>query len=135
MAPWILPTLGYILTLGLAGVTIKLALRTISWQQLVLWVPVVYIVWAIVFAVFGGARFPLGAGGGWAALTAICASSALILFFVALDRGDASKVVPVGSAYPVVTLIASAIFLSESITPIRVVGTALVVAGVVLLSR
>jgi uncharacterized membrane protein len=135
MAPWILPTLGYILTLGLAGVTIKLALRTISWQQLVLWVPVVYIVWAVVFAVIGGARFPLGEGGGWAALTAICASSALILFFVALDRGDASKVVPVGSAYPVVTLIASAIFLSESITPIRVAGTALVVAGVVLLSR
>ncbi|HEY1367271.1 MAG TPA: EamA family transporter [Gaiellaceae bacterium] len=135
MAPWILPTLGYIITLGLAGVTIKLALRTISWQQLVLWVPVVYIVWAIVFALVGGARFPLGAGGGWAALTALCASSALILFFVALDRGDASKVVPVGSAYPVVTLIASAIFLSESITPIRVAGTALVVAGVVLLSR
>jgi uncharacterized membrane protein len=134
MAPWILPTLGYILTLGLAGVTIKLALRTISWQQLVLWVPVVYIVWAIVFAATG-ARFPLGEGGGWAALTAVFASSALVLFFVALDRGDASKVVPVGSAYPVVTLIASAIFLSESITPIRVAGTALVVAGVVLLSR
>ena len=134
MAPWILPTLGYILTLGLAGVTIKLALRTISWQQLVLWVPVVYIVWAIVFAATG-ARFPLGAGGGWAALTAVFASSALVLFFVALDRGDASKVVPVGSAYPVVTLLASAIFLSESITPIRVAGTALVVAGVVLLSR
>jgi uncharacterized membrane protein len=135
MAGWILPALAYVVLLGAGGVTAKLALRTISWQQLVLWVPVVYIVWASVFAVFGGARFPLGAGGGWAALTAVFASSALVLFFVALDRGDASKVVPVGSAYPVVTLIASAIFLSESITPIRVAGTALVVAGVVLLSR
>ena len=135
MASWLLPTFGYILLLGAAGVTAKLALRTISWEQLVLWVPLAYIAFSIVLVAGRGARLPLGAGGAWAAATAVCAAASLILLFVALTKGDASKVVPAGSAYPVVTVIGSAIFLSEAITTLKIVGTALVVAGVVLLSR
>jgi transporter family protein len=135
MASWILPTLAYIVLLGATGVTSKLALRTITWEQLVLWVPVAYIAFAIVFMLGWGARFPLGEGGGWAAATAVGASAALVLFFFALTKGEASKVVPVSSAYPVVTVIGSALFLSESITSLRIAGTVLVVAGVVLLSR
>jgi transporter family protein len=135
MGGWIVPALGYIVVVGAAGVTTKLALRTISWQQLVLWVPIVYGVFAVGFAVFTGARLPVGAGGGWALLTAVFAASGLILFFVALAHGDASQVVPATSAYPVVTLIAAALFLSESITVGRIAGTALVGAGLVLISR
>ena len=116
MAGWIVPTLGYILLVGAAGVTAKLALRTISWQQLVLWVP-------------------LGAAGGWAVATAFCAAAGLILLFVALTRGEASTVVPATAAYPAVTFAGSALFLSESVTVARVAGTVLVIAGVVLLSR
>jgi transporter family protein len=135
MRGWILPALGYIVVVGAAGVTTKLALRTISWQQLVLWVPLVYAIFAIAFVAFSGAKLPLGAGGGWAVATAVFAASGLVLFFVALAKGDASQVVPATSAYPVVTLIAAALFLSESITLGRIVGTALVAAGLVLISR
>lgn len=135
MGGWVLPTFGYFLLLGVAGVTSKLALRTISWEQLVLWVPVAYIVCSIVLLATRGARFPLGVGGAWAAVTGFCAAVSLILLFFALTKGDASQVVPAGSAYPVVTLIGSALFLSESITVPRVAGTVLVVAGVVLISR
>ena len=135
MASWFLPTLGYIIMLGAAGVTSALALRTISWEQLVLWVPVAYVLFSIVFVVFRGARFPVGTGGAWAALTAVLAAGSLILLFVALTRGDASQVVPAGSAYPVVTLIGAALFLGETITVPRIIGTILVVAGVVLISR
>jgi uncharacterized membrane protein len=131
---WIPPTLAYVLLLGAAGVTAKLALRTITWQQLVLWVPLLYLVFSAVF-VAGGTRFPLGAGGAWAAATAVCASSALVLFLYALTKGPASQVTPASSAYPIVTVIGSALFLSEKLTLVRGVGTALVVAGVVLLSR
>src|SRR3989442_1292560 len=102
MAGWILPTLGYILLLGALGVTSKLALRTITWQQLVLWIPISYAVIAIGFVAFRGTRLPLGAGGAWAALTGVLASTSLILLFVALTKGDATKVIPAGSAYPVV---------------------------------
>ncbi len=135
MPGWVLPTVGYILLLGAGGVTAKLALRTITWEQVVLWVPVAYVVFSVILVVFKGTRFPLGVGGGWAAATAFAASSALILFFYALTKGPASQVTPATSAYPVVTVIGSALFLSEKITLVRGVGTALVVAGVVLLSR
>jgi uncharacterized membrane protein len=135
MPSWIPPTLGYVVILGAGGVTAKLALRTISWEQLVLWVPVAYIFFSVLLVIFRGATFPLGAGGGWAAATAFAASASLILFFYALTKGPASQVTPVTSAYPLVTLAGAALFLSEKITIIRGFGTALVVAGVVLLSR
>ena len=135
MAGWIPPTIAYIFILGAGGVTAKLALRTITWQQLVLWVPVAYILFAIFTLVVEGTKFPLGVGGGWAAATALCASSALILFFYALTKGPASQVTPATSVYPVVTVVGSVIFLSEKFTLVRGLGTALVVAGVILLSR
>jgi uncharacterized membrane protein len=135
IAGWIPPTIAYIVILGAGGVTAKLALRTISWQQLVLWVPVAYLCFTFAYLLPRGTRFPLGVGGGWAAATAFCAASALILFFYALTKGPASQVTPATSAYPVVTVIGSAIFLSEKVTLIRGLGTALVVAGVVMLSR
>ncbi len=134
MAGWVVPTLVYIVLLGASGVTTKLALRTISWEQMVLWVPIVYVAVAVVLAATG-TRFALGAGGGWALATALCVAAALILFFIALTHGDTATVVPITSAYPVVTLVGSALFLSEKITLVRGVGTGLVVAGVVLLSR
>jgi uncharacterized membrane protein len=135
MQGWLLPAIGYIVTLGAAGVTAKLALRTISWQQLVLWVPIAYLVIALGLVALGGTRFPLGAGGAWAAATAIGAASALVLFFYALTKGPASQVAPATSAYPIVTVIGSVLFLSEELTLARGLGAALVVAGVVLLSR
>jgi len=134
MSAWVLPAGLYILFLGVSGVTTKLALRTISWEQLVLWVPIVYICICTVLLATG-TRFALGAGGAWAALTAVCVAAALVLFFIALTHGDAATVVPVTSVYPVITLIGAALFLSEKITLVRGLGTALVVAGVVLLSR
>jgi len=132
---WIAPTLGYILLLGSAGVTAKLALRTIGWQQLLLWVPLLYIAYAVVFVILDGTKFPLGVGGAWAAATAFCASSALVLFFYALTKGPASQVTPATSAYPIVTVIGSALFLGEKITLVRGIGTGLVILGVVLLAR
>lgn len=134
MSAWVVPAGLYILFLGASGVTTKLALRTISWEQLVLWVPIVYICICVVL-LSTGTRFPLGGGGAWAALTAVCVATALVLFFIALTHGDAATVVPVTSVYPVITLIGAALFLSEKITLVRGAGTALVVVGVVLLSQ
>jgi drug/metabolite transporter (DMT)-like permease len=135
MEGWIPPTIVYIVLLGAGGVTAKLALRTITWEQLVLWVPILYAVIALGLVVLKDTSFPLGGGGAWAAATAFCASSALVLFFYALTKGPASQVTPATSAYPIVTVIGSILFLSEKLTLIRGLGTALVVAGVVLISR
>jgi transporter family protein len=134
MAGWLLPALGYVVFVGIAGITTKVALRTIEWQQIVYWVPVVYAVLAVTVWLVYRKPMVLGTGGGWAIVTAFAAAAGLILFFYALSKGDASVVVPTTSAYPVVALAGSAIFLSESITVPRLIGTALVVVGLVVLS-
>ncbi len=134
MGGWLLPTLGYVLTVGLLGVTSKLALRDMSWQELMLWLPISYVVYAVGLAL-SGTRFQTGDGAGWAALTSIFGGTAVVLLFVALSRGDASRVVPVSSIYPLVTVVVSVIFLSERFTATRGLGAALAVVGVVLLSR
>ena len=134
MAGWLLPALGYVLLVGIAGITTKVALRTIEWQQVVYWVPVAYVVLSAILWLVYQKPMVLGTGGGWAIVTAFAAAGGLICFFYALSKGDASVVVPATSAYPVIALIGGAIFLSESITVPKVIGTLLVIAGVVVIS-
>jgi transporter family protein len=135
MAGWVIPTLGYVLLLGITGITTRYALRTITWEQIVLWVPIAYLTFSILLATTRGARFPLGIGGFWAAMTAFSAAGALVLFFFALTKGEASTVVPVSSAYPLVTLAGAAIFLGEQLTVARVIGALLIVSGVIVISH
>ena len=134
MAGWILPALGYVVLVGIAGITTKVALRTIEWQQIVYWVPIVYALLSVILWLVYRKPMVLGSGGGWAIVTAFAAAAGLICLFYALSKGDASVVVPMTSAYPVIALIGGAIFLSESITATRLIGTALVIAGVVVIS-
>ena len=135
MPGWVVPAAAYIVLLGATGVTTRYALRTITWEQMVLWVPVAYLPFAIVLVTTRGARFPVGVGGFWAAVTAFCAAGALVLFFYALTKGEASTVVPVTSVYPLVTLVGAAIFLGEQITTARVLGALLIVSGIIVISR
>ena len=134
MAGWLLPALGYVLLVGIAGITTKVALRTIEWQQVVYWVPVAYVVLSAILWLVYQKPMVLGTGGAWAIVTAFAAAGGLICFLSALSKGDASVVVPATSAYPVIALIGGAIFLSESITVPKVIGTLLVIAGVVVIS-
>ncbi len=60
--------------------------------------------------------------------------TSLFMFFVALSTGEVGKVVPITAAYPVVTLILAALFLSEALTVAKAVGVLVVVGGVVVLT-
>jgi len=133
-ARWLIPTLTYVVTLGALGVTSKLALRTMGWQDLVVWTASAYAVGAIVLLVLGQGHFNTGPDVGWALLSAVIVVSSLVLLYVALGNGEASKVIPITAAYPAVTLIGAALFLSESITTAKVAGMLLVLAGVVVLT-
>ncbi len=133
-ARWLVPTLAYVVTLGALGVTSKLALRTMSWQDLVVWTAAAYAVGAIVLLVLGQGSFNTGPDVGWAIVSAVIVVSSLVLLYVALGNGEASKVVPITAAYPAVTLVGAALFLSESITLGKLAGMLLVLAGVVVLT-
>lgn len=134
MSGWLLPSLLYILLLGGLGVTTKLALRDVSWQDVIVWTAIVYLLISATMLLTGQASVAVGPGTFWAIVSAILASTALIAFYIALGRGEASRVVPFTSAYPLVTMVLAALVLSEKITPLRGGAALLVVVGVVLLS-
>ena len=54
----------------------------------------------------------------------------MITYFVALKKGATSQIVPIAATYPLVTAILSVLILGERVTPTRVIGTILIVAGI-----
>ena len=133
-ASWLVPAIAYVAIVGALGVTTKLALRNVRWPDLILWTTIVYIAIAVVLVLFDRAHVGLGAGNGWAALSGVFASGGLIVFYIALGNGPASRVVPITAAYPLVSVVLGVAVLSERVTPVRLAGAVLVVVGVVLLS-
>jgi bacterial/archaeal transporter family protein len=131
---WLIPTLGYVVALGVWGVAGKLALRSLSWGDVLVVTAVVYAVTAVGLLALGRAGVRFESNTWWALVAGVCVVSALILFYLALESGDVSKVVPISAAYPAVTLILSAIFLAEHVSLAKVGGLVLVIGGVVLLS-
>src|ERR1039457_6389435 len=59
----------------------------------------------------------------------------LFLYYRALGSAEASKVVPFCASYPLFAFVLSTVFLTESITPAKVAGTAMVVSGAWLLAK
>jgi uncharacterized membrane protein len=131
---WLAPTLYYVVAVGALGVTGKLALRHLSWPDLILWSGLGYAVVASFLLITGHTTLRVTAGSWWAILSAAVAISSLIALYVALGHGDATKISAISAGYPAVTLLLAAATLSEAVTVARVAGVALVVGGVVLLT-
>ena len=88
------------------------------------------------------ATVELGPLGGWylaaGLLTLLQAADRgvpeLAALYVALGNGEASIVIPVSSAFPIVTLLLAWLLLGERLTVRRSLGTVVVVAGVVVIT-
>jgi transporter family protein len=65
----------------------------------------------------------------------IAGGFAMVVYFKALKLTQASKVVPITSIYPLITVVFSAILLGEDINPKVVIGAILIVLGVMLVSE
>ncbi len=110
-----------------------IALKNVSPAQATL-------VFGIGVMVVGGASLVLGdRDGSWsasgltvAAVSAGCGALGMATFYLALDHGNASSVVPVIGAYPAVVALLAVAFLSESLSAVQAVGVALAVTGVIL---
>ena len=132
---WLPPALGFVLLSGLLGVTIKLALRDVNWPELLTWTAIVYAVLTLISIPLGNSKLHLGAGAAWGVASGLCAAVGLICSFVALRHARAVIAVPVMSAYPVVTVVASVLVLREPFSATKAVGAGLVLAGVIVLAR
>jgi transporter family protein len=74
-----------------------------------------------------------GPGALWlTALSAACGGAGLVTFYLALDRGQASLVVPMIGIYPALVAILSVALLSDRLSALQVAGVLLAVTGVVL---
>jgi bacterial/archaeal transporter family protein len=132
---WLFFSFGFAIAEGTMAIVAKFALRSVSWPVLVMWAAIAYAVVATGMVLLGGEHLAWGVGAAWALGSGLLASGGLIVLYVALGRGEASRVIPITAAYPVVTAVLAALFLAERVTAIRIVGTVLVVIGIMLLSR
>lgn len=137
---WLVPALGYMLVVGVSGITAKFALRQVTWQGLVAITTAGYFI-VLVVLLAAGQPFRANNPHGnptldWpmTAVNMFIPSVGIILFWIALGQGDASRVVPVSSAYPLLTVILAALFLSEALTWQVGIGAVLIVSGVILIS-
>jgi transporter family protein len=67
-----------------------------------------------------------------AAISGGCGALGMATFYLALDSGKASSVVPVIGVYPAFVALLAVAFLSESLSAVQALGVALAVTGVVL---
>ena len=75
-------------------------------------------------------------GGGWAYLIIggfLASFVGQLLFYNALKHGEASRVVPVAAAYPLVSFIIAVVLLGEKLTIAKTGGLVCVILGVILL--
>ena len=77
-------------------------------------------------------RKVLGMPGIWLGLGAMALG--LVVWLVALAQNDLSLVFPIGSLQYILILIAARLFLGEKIDRMKLAGTLLVVAGIVLIT-
>jgi drug/metabolite transporter (DMT)-like permease len=90
----------------------------------------------VVVALFPfGVTMPTFTGMIWMACSGIAFSISLWLFFFALSKGEASRVVPVvGSLIPLFTLAGTAAFLNERLSLTQFVGFAFLLVATIILS-
>ncbi len=59
----------------------------------------------------------------------------MFTYFSLLKSGQASKIVPLTAAYPLVTALLSFLLLGEKLTPLRLLGISLTILGLIILQR
>jgi len=68
-------------------------------------------------------------------LSVIVSMLGVYTYLKAMSFSDASKIVPLSSTYPLVTFIVAVLFLGESFSINRFLGTVFVISGVYLISK
>lgn len=132
---WIVFALATVLLWSSWGVLGKLALRHAHWTLATLGFGLAAaLICVAVVAVRGGE----GSWGmrsiGLCALTGAVGGLGLATFYLALERGAASTVMPVIGVYPAGVALLSLVFLGETMSMTQIVGIVLSVTGVCLLA-
>lgn len=68
-------------------------------------------------------------------IAGLIGSAGLVSVYMLLAKSEASKIIPLTSLYPAVTVILAFIFLRESVTPAKIAGILFALLAVYLLSK
>ena len=97
------------------------------------------LVFGVAVVVVGAVTLAIGGRGSWspsgtavAALSGTCGALGMATFYLALDHGKASSVVPVIGVYPAFVAVLAVAFLSESLSAVQAGGVLLAVTGVIM---
>ncbi|MCS6907565.1 MAG: EamA family transporter [Anaerolineales bacterium] len=137
-AGWLFYSVLSLLTWGLWGFFGKVASRSISGEGLVLvsnlgWLATYPI---LVIAFRNHLRSSLSSGDlSWGILAGAVGSLGMLFFYFALERGEASRVVAITAAYPLITALLAFLLLGENFSLQKLVGLVFALIGVVILSR
>lgn len=132
---WVAYSLATVVLWAFWGLLGKVALRTVGWVQASLFFGVASVaIYGVILAVRtreatwspSDLLVPLATG--------LVGALGLATFYIALERGKASVVVPIVGLYPVMTVVLSVVLLHERLAPLQIVGVALAVAAVVLIA-
>ena len=130
---WIPYALGAVVGFGLWAFFGKLALRDANWMQVGLTYALAAAALFAVVLVSSAKRSFVGTNGWTLAASSILGAIGLWFFYLALDRGKASVVVPMVSVYPALAAVLAVAFLDERLTGLQVVGIVLAIGGVMLI--
>jgi bacterial/archaeal transporter family protein len=111
----------------------KLALRHATWTQAGLAYALASVVLFAVILLRQTGRSFAGTNGWTITASAVSGAVGLVAFYLALDHGKASVVVPIVSVYPLITAVLALTFLGESLTVLQGVGIVCALGGVVLI--
>jgi len=138
MAQWVFFSLSAFLLWGVWGLLGKISASYLTSRQLLFYTTLGYVT---IFPVIGflsrkeisnvagakGIAFAVGAG--------VCSCAAYICYYLAISRGEASRIVTITALYPVVTVILAFLILREPMSFQKVVGIVLALSGIVLLAQ
>jgi transporter family protein len=125
--------LGAALGFGLWAFFGKLALRHANWMQVGLTYAVAAAVLFAIVLLSSGKRSFAETNGWTLAASSVSGAVGLWFFYLALDRGKASVVVPMASVYPAIAAVLAVAFLGERLTTLQAAGIVLAIGGVVLI--
>jgi uncharacterized membrane protein len=132
---WVVYSLATVVLWAFWGLLGKIALRTVGWVQASLFFGVGTLV------IYGAILGVRSREATWAPAdllvplaTGFVGALGLASFYLALERGKASVVVPIIGLYPVLTAVLSVLLLHERLAPLQIAGVALAAAAVVLIS-
>jgi transporter family protein len=123
---------------GIWGLFGKLATRTVTSKNLILLgvIGAVFI-YPIYFLMFHkNFRFePKTIDYYYGILAGIIGSTGAIFFYLALAKGEASRVVVMTALYPAITVLLSFVLLREPLSVYKIIGIVLAITGIFFLSK